>query len=300
MPPLVYEGRQVAQEVNRAGIDTWFDRVTRDLSDQQRADLKRKLARYSEIAQGNQTISAIAYDIAEHFIKFWQGTRWKAQFAVRTRAAAVKYKVIFDEMGTVSAEVIMSAPDDRSTGDDPAEEISEPVARFWKTMMAKYGGEEEYNRQIVEGFKKREEPELLIVVSKLLTGFDAPVNTVLYIDKPLAGHSLLQAIARVNRVEEDKEYGYIVDYAGVLGELDTAMRTYSALGQVHRPKYDCIQFTQQRPGRRCDAAGQQHPIGPRGRRPSAGVDRDGPEGRQLDRECGCPERHEEPHGRLLL
>jgi type I restriction enzyme, R subunit len=229
--PLIYEGRQVAQDVNRVGIDTWFERVTRDLPEQQRADLKRKLARYSEIAQGDQTISAIAYDIAEHFTKFWKGTRWKAQFAVRSRAAAVKYKSIFDEMGTISAEAIMSAPDDRSTGDDPAEDITEPVVRFWKTMMAKFRGEEEYIRQITEGFKKREEPELLIVVSKLLTGFDAPVNTVLYIDKPLTGHSLLQAIARVNRVEEDKEYGYIVDYAGVLGELDTAIRTYSALGE---------------------------------------------------------------------
>ena len=236
--PLIYEGRQVAQEVNRAGIDTWFDRVTRKLSDQQRADLKRKLARYSEIAQGDQTISAIAYDIAEHFTKFWKGTRWKAQFAVRSRAAAVKYHEIFKEMGTISAEVIMSAPDDRSTGDDPAEDVTEPVVRFWKTMMAKYGGEEEYNRQITEGFKKREEPELLIVVSKLLTGFDAPVNTVLYIDKSLTGHNLLQAIARVNRVEEDKEYGYIVDYAGVLGELDTAMHTYAALAEFEPDDLD--------------------------------------------------------------
>jgi type I restriction enzyme R subunit len=229
--PLIYEGRQVAQEVNRSGVDAWFERVTRGLSAEQRADLKRKFSRYSEIAQGDQTITAIAYDIADHFTKFWKGTRWKAQFAVRSRDAAVKYKAIFDAIGSISAEVIMSAPDDRSTGDDPAEEVTEPVNRFWKTMMTRYGGEAEYNRQIVEGFTKREEPELLIVVSKLLTGFDAPVNTVLYIDKPLTGHNLLQAIARVNRVEEDKEYGYIVDYAGVLGELDTAMRQYSALGE---------------------------------------------------------------------
>lgn len=229
--PLIYEGRQVAQDVNKSGVDAWFERVTRGLSDQQRVDLKRKFSRYSEIAQGDQTLTAIAYDIAEHFTKFWKGTRWKAQFAVRSRDAAAKFKAIFDEMGTISAEVIMSAPDDRSTGDDPAEDVTEPVARFWKTMMARYGGEAEYNRQIVDGFTKREEPELLIVVSKLLTGFDAPVNTVLYIDKPLTGHNLLQAIARVNRVEEGKEYGYIVDYAGVLGELDEAMRTYSALGE---------------------------------------------------------------------
>src|SRR5581483_11814304 len=138
-----------------------------------------KMARYSEIAQGDQTITAIAYDIADHFGRFWKGTRWKAQFAVRSRAAAIKYKAIFDEMGTISSEVIMSAPDDRSAGEDPAEEVTEPLVRFWKAMMARYGSEEEYNRQIIEGFSKREEPELLIVVSKLLTGFDAPVNTVL-------------------------------------------------------------------------------------------------------------------------
>jgi type I restriction enzyme R subunit len=75
-------------------------------------------------------------------------------------------------------------------------------------------------------------------VSKLLTGFDAPLNTVLYIDKALTGHNLLQAIARVNRVEEDKEYGYIVDYAGVLGELDAAMRTYSALAEFEAGDLD--------------------------------------------------------------
>jgi type I restriction enzyme, R subunit len=236
--PLIYEGRQVVQDVNRDGFDAWFDRVTKGLSEKEKADLKRKVARYSEIAQGDQTIAAIAYDIAEHFTKFWKGTRWKAQFAVRSRAAAVKYKAIFDEMGTVSAEVIMSAPNDRSTGDDPTEEVTEPVVRFWKTMMARYGDEAEYNRQIIEGFKLREEPEILIVVSKLLTGFDAPVNTVFYIDKKLTSHNLLQAIARVNRVEDGKEYGYIVDYDGVLGELDTAMGTYSSLGDFDPRELD--------------------------------------------------------------
>ena len=104
----------------------------------------------------------------------------------------------------------------------------EEVVRFWKKMMEKYGDEKTYNRSIVDSFKFREDPEILIVVDKLLTGFDAPKNTVLYLDKPLKAHGLLQAIARVNRVEEDKDYGYIIDYAGVLGELDPALKTYSA------------------------------------------------------------------------
>jgi type I restriction enzyme R subunit len=95
----------------------------------------------------------------------------------------------------------------------------------------RYGDEKTYNRSIVASFKDRDDPEILIVVDKLLTGFDAPKNTVLYLDKPLKAHGLLQAIARVNRVEDEKEYGYIIDYAGVLGELDPALKTYSAFAE---------------------------------------------------------------------
>src|SRR5690606_27099272 len=88
------------------------------------------------------------------------------------------------------------------------------------------------NRQITEAFKGSGEPEILIVVSKLLTGFDAPRNTVLYVCKTLREHNLLQAIARVNRLyeedETEKEFGFIIDYEGLLGELDAALTTYSA------------------------------------------------------------------------
>ena len=107
----------------------------------------------------------------------------------------------------------------------------EEVVRFWKKMMERYGDEKSYNRSIVASFKDCEDPEILIVVDNLLTGFDAPKNTELYLDKPLKAHGLLHAIARVNRVEDDKEYGYIIDYAGVLGELDPALRTYSAFAE---------------------------------------------------------------------
>ena len=127
--------------------------------------------------------------------------------------------------------MVISAPDDREGYDEVGDESREEVVRFWKKMMERFGGEKEYNRAIVDAFKFRDDPEILIVVDKLLTGFDAPKNTVLYLDKPLKAHNLLQAIARVNRVEDDKEYGYIVDYAGVLGELDPALKTYSALAE---------------------------------------------------------------------
>ena len=229
--PLLYEGRHVEQDVNRNGIDVWFERVSRDLTPDQRADLKRKFARYSEIGQTEPTIYSIAYDLSDHYAKNWKGTGFKAQLATRSKRAALLFKRALDEIGMVSSEVIISAPDDREGYDEVGDESREEVVRFWKKMMGKYGDEKTYNRSIVEAFKFREDPEILIVVDKLLTGFDAPKNTILYLDKPLKAHGLLQAIARVNRVEDNKEYGYIIDYAGVLGELDPALKTYSALAE---------------------------------------------------------------------
>ena len=133
-----------------------------------------------------------------------------------------------DEISHVSSEVIISPPDDREGFEEVDDEPTEEVLRFWKKMMVRYGDENTYNDRIVEAFKKRNDPEILIVVDKLLTGFDAPKNTVLYLAKRMTEHRLLQAIARVNRVEEDKDHGYIVDYQGLLGELDQALTTYSA------------------------------------------------------------------------
>ena len=96
-------------------------------------------------------------------------------------------------------------------------------------MMARYGSEDQYTKQIIAQFKHSDKPEILIVVDKLITGFDAPRNTVLYLCRKLREHTLLQAIARVNRLHEGKEFGYIIDYANVLGELDKALHTYDAL-----------------------------------------------------------------------
>jgi type I restriction enzyme R subunit len=229
--PLLYEGRHVEQDVNRDGIDVWFERVSRNLMPDQRADLKRKFTRYSEIGQTEPTIYCVAYDVSDHFAKNWKGTGFKAQLATRSKRAALLYKCALDQIGMVTSEVIISAPDDREGYEEVGDESREEAVRFWKKMMERYGDEKSYNRSIVASFKDREDPEILIVVDKLLTGFDAPKNTVLYLDKPLKAHGLLQAIARVNRVEDDKEYGYIIDYAGVLGELDPALKTYSALAE---------------------------------------------------------------------
>src|SRR5271165_3220370 len=128
---------------------------------------------------------------------------------------------------STSSEVLISAPDEREgEGDDVADEN---VQKFWKAMMTKYGNEKEYNRTLINSFKHGDDPEIIIVVDKLLTGFDAPRNVVLYIARSLKEHSLLQAIARVNRLHPGKDFGYVIDYYGVISYLNDALELYSKL-----------------------------------------------------------------------
>jgi type I restriction enzyme R subunit len=129
----------------------------------------------------------------------------------------------------VTSEVVISPPDTREGNEEVDEAKTPEVEAFWKRMMARYRTEEAYIREIKEDFSRADGFEVLIVVDKLLVGFDEPRNTVLYVDKPLKEHALLQAIARVNRLHEGKDFGYVIDYRGVLGELNSAMQTYNAL-----------------------------------------------------------------------
>ncbi|ADZ72169.1 type I restriction endonuclease subunit R [Polymorphum gilvum] len=230
--PLLYEGRLVEQQVSGAVIDRWFDKISEGLTDSQKADLKRKFSRMDALAKTDQAIRAKAFDISEHYRQHWQGTGFKAQLVAPSKAAAVRFKEVLDEIGHVSSAIVISPPDENEGNEEVDQESKDLVRRFWSQMMARYKTEEEYNRQIIDAFKGSGDPEILIVVSKLLTGFDAPRNTVLYVCKSLKEHNLLQAIARVNRLYEDggteKEFGFIVDYEGLLGELDSALTTYSA------------------------------------------------------------------------
>ncbi|MGE0180763.1 MAG: type I restriction endonuclease subunit R [Parvularculaceae bacterium] len=230
--PLLYEGRFVDQQITGVVIDTWFDKISEGLTNSQKADLKRKFSRMDALAKTGQAIRAKAFDISEHYRQHWQGTGFKAQLVAPSRAAAIRFKEVLDEIGHVTSEIIMSAPDENDGNDDVDAESKDLVRAFWKLMIGLYKSEDEYNRQIVDAFKGSGDPEILIVVSKLLTGFDAPRNTVLYLCKTLREHNLLQAIARVNRLYEDddteKQFGFIIDYEGLLGELDKALTAYTA------------------------------------------------------------------------
>ncbi len=230
--PLLYEGRLVEQQVNGGVIDKWFDKISEGLTPSQKADLKRKFSRMDALSKTEQAIRAKAFDISEHFRQHWQGTGFKAQLVAPSKAAAVRFKEVLDEIGHVTSEIVISPPDENEGNEEVDKESKDLVRGFWARMMARYKTEDEYTRQIIEAFKGSGDPEILIVVSKLLTGFDAPRNTVLYVCKSLREHNLLQAIARVNRLYEDgateKQFGFIIDYEGLLGELDAALTTYSA------------------------------------------------------------------------
>jgi type I restriction enzyme R subunit len=226
--PLLYEGRHVEMRQNQSAVDLWFERHTSGLSKEQQADLKRKYARAEMLNKTEQVIYMRAFDISEHYRSNWQGTGFKAQLVAPGKAAALRYHDFLHELGFVSSAVIISPPDMREGFSETDEESQDEVVKFWQKMMKRYGSEEEYTKQLINQFKHGGEPEILIVVDKLLTGFDAPVNTVLYLCRVLREHTLLQAIARVNRLYAGKDFGFIIDYASVLGELDKALSMYSA------------------------------------------------------------------------
>ncbi len=227
--PILYEGRMVDQDVDEKAVDKWFEVVTRPLAPAQRGDLKRKFSSANQLSKADRKIYLTAYDIGEHFRANWQGTWAKAQIVAQNKSSALKFKKYLDEFGVVNSEVLISAPDTREGNEDVTETAADEIQAFWSKMMERFGTEEEYNKQIINQFKNADAPEIIIVVSKLLTGFDAPRNTVLYINRELKEHTLLQAVARVNRLYEGKDFGYVIDYAGVLRHLGDALETYGAL-----------------------------------------------------------------------
>lgn len=225
--PLLYEGRIVPQFVSEGPIDSFFNRVCEDLTEEQSVDLKKKFSRTDIINQTEQRIYSIATDISDHYANNWKGTGFKAMLVTPKKRVAILYKKYLDEIGKVTSEVLITAPDDREGEETAYGKTSEEVKAFWKQMMDEHGTPFKYQENLISRYKGNEEPEIMIVVDKLLTGFDEPKVIVMYLDRHLTGHALLQAVARVNRTCEGKNYGYIIDYYGVLAELDDALSIYS-------------------------------------------------------------------------
>jgi len=226
--PLLYEGRLARQIVNGSPLDTFFEMVSEPLTDYQKADFKKKFSRADQLNSAEQKIYAIAWNISLHFRDNWQGTPFKAQLVCDKKVNAIRYKEFLDEIGLVSSEVLISSIDEREGEETAYQKSTEKENSFWRKMMDEHGNAKKYEKNIISRYKNQKDPEIIIVVDKLLTGFDEPKNTVLYLTRNLQGHKLLQAIARVNRIYPDKDFGYIIDYYGVIENLDVALQLYSS------------------------------------------------------------------------
>lgn len=229
--PLLYDGRMVDQAVNRQAIDLQLDIITRHLNKEHKEEVYKKWARYEKIASSLQRIDLVAYDINEHFLREYKtkSSIFKGMMAVNEKKDAVRYLRAFEALGDLNVAVCISSPDMREGIEVVGEPTSNEVLKYWNEQMDIYKTPEAYDEYIKDEFVNGDEIDLLIVVDKLLTGFDAPRASVLYIDKAMKEHTLLQAIARVNRLYEGKDYGLIVDYRGLLTHLDDAMGLYSGM-----------------------------------------------------------------------
>ena len=248
--PILYEGRKTEWSINESEIDILFDRWFVDLSDEKRERLKQKGVSLALIAKHPERIRLIARDIWEHFKQTCRPDGFKAQIVAIDRESVVLYRaaladvIAADLIKDGMAEVDAAAKADRMIGcvfsksqedDKPSEDPDVEAVRA--ELRARYL-DADGEKAAKKAFKgSGDEPSFLIVCDKLLTGFDAPNEHVMYLDKPLREHGLLQAIARTNRTcsikrpdgsTVDKPHGRIVDYIGVTQHLDDALSSYRA------------------------------------------------------------------------
>lgn len=225
--PLIYEGRYVDLVENREQIDRRVEQLTKDLSEENKKDLQKFVG--AKVVKDNpHRIADIAYDIELHYIEQFQGSGLKAQIVAPSKFAAVSFQKYFEISGKVRTAVVISGESGIVADDD---KHRKEVVGYLEKIRVKYRNLDSYEKDAIDSFKHNDVGvEILIVVDKLLTGFDAPRNTVLYLVKDLRDHNLLQAIARVNRLFDNKVLpktaGYIVDYSENAKNLNTVMKLF--------------------------------------------------------------------------
>jgi len=216
--PIRYIGRMSKLFVEgEETIDELFDRIIgqdSNIDEKKKAELKKQYVRKSDIAEAPERIKRIALDIINHFTEEIEKDGYKAMVVAPSREAAVIYKREFDRLNAPKSKIIM----DQNLGDSGKDKTS--WDEYYLTDAEKRNAEEE--------FKKKSDPtKILIVVDMLLVGFDAQIVKVLYLDRGLREHNLLQAIARVNRpYDEWKGEGLIIDYSGITEEIQKALEVF--------------------------------------------------------------------------
>lgn len=210
--PIFYEARMTELHVQGETLDQLFNRKFREYDEETRERIKKKYANEEAIIASPKRIEQIVLDIINHYETHIMPNGFKAHVVAITREAAVMYKEKLDELSDLESAVIVSS------GHNDEEHLR------------KHHISKDEEKDIKERFKKPLSEDklcIIIVCDKLLTGFDAPIEQVMYLDKPLKEHSLLQAIARTNRTYDKKDYGLIVDYFGVSSFLEKALSIFS-------------------------------------------------------------------------
>lgn len=207
--PILYESRMPDLQIEGRSLDVLFDRMFANYVEEDRERIKQKYANNEAITAAPQRIEAICLDIVEHYEQHIAPNGFKAQIVAVNRETAILYKKTLDKLNAPESVVIIS------TGHNDKEEIKA------------FHLAEHQQKQYIERFKNPDDKlKFIIVCDMLLTGFDAPIEQVMYLDKPLREHNLLQAIARVNRNYDGKTYGLIVDYYGVSAFLKQALDVF--------------------------------------------------------------------------
>ncbi len=227
--PLIYEGRYVNLIQDDQEIDRQVERLTEGLSEKQKMLLQKNIE-LKIIKDNPRRIAEIAYDIQNHYLENFQDTGLKAQIVAPSKYSAVMMQKFFQNEAKIETALVIS---DESDIVDKRDEHREEVVEHLKSIKEKHSDLLSYEKMVIESFKNNDKGvEILIVVDKLLTGFDAPRNTVLYLAKQLRDHNLLQAIARVNRLynnnQKPKSAGFIIDYSENAKDLKKAMKLFGS------------------------------------------------------------------------
>ncbi|WP_310442552.1 type I restriction endonuclease subunit R [Sulfurimonas sp.] len=219
--PIIYEGMTSNDTLeNRGEFDAKFEDLFADLTPEQIEAIKKKYGTKGDILEAPKRIEAIAKNMVEHYIKNILPNGYKAQVVSSSRKAAILYSEAINKAlqeyknGTeeLRAAVVISPKHNDNSDDFPKE---------FTTKSHKDSAVTEFKKPL-----DRSNLAFLVVSDMLLTGFDAPIEQVMYLDKKLTAHNLLQAIARVNRTYEGKTRGLIVDYYGVGAHLKEALANY--------------------------------------------------------------------------
>jgi len=214
---IIYEGRQVQTDVVGDSLDSLFEEYFKGKTDEEKREIKKKYGVERAVREAPARIRWVCIDLLKHYREHIQPNGFKAMIVVGSRHAATVFKKTLDDLGAPPSEVIISG-----SHNDPL-------------YLAQYT-DKSHQSQVIKNFTKplgndketEDSTAFLIVKDMLLTGFDAPIAQVMYIDRSLKDHTLMQAIARVNRTHKGKQAGFVVDYYGLSDYLTEALDMFSS------------------------------------------------------------------------